>query len=171
MLASPSSDILVSVNILVQVTGKTFTKGDVKSTNRVVKHGLDSVQIGLSYLPTDRENLHMVDFSNVSFSTNRDGSSKFGFITLLLYGCGYNCVLSFSSWKSMGAVRSVLVAEIFAFVESTEQALLLLHDLTVMLGKEVPVCLNVQVLLIQHHHKIHYNYRTPPDDLPPGGER
>lgn len=92
---------------------------------------------GLSFPLTKEDILHLVAFSNSSFAPNEDLCSHVGFLILLGDGSGTVCVMSFASRKSKRVGRSVLGSELFAFRGAVDEALHILHDLKMLLGRDV----------------------------------
>lgn len=62
-----------------------------------------------------------------------------GFIILLVDWCENLGVLSFPRRKLKRVVRSVAGAEVFTFPGAVEEALILPHDLKMILGRYVPL--------------------------------
>lgn len=139
MSALTHPDLISAVNILAQTTEKSFSPEKTKAVNKLVKRALQFAHFGVSYPHIGLETLHLVVFSDSSFTTNGDSSSQLGFTVLLVDGSGNACVVLFASSKSKRVFRSVLGAEIFAFADGADEALILMHDLRYMLKEEVPL--------------------------------
>lgn len=104
-----------------------------------MKHGYEMIECGLSSAAYETETLHLVVSSDYSLGTNEVIISQLGFIALLVSRTENTCVVSFTSQESKGVVRSVLGAGMFAFADAGDEALLLLHDLCTLYGKDVPL--------------------------------
>lgn len=132
-------DLLSSVINLSQVTEANYTRENVRATNKVLKRAHMASQNGLPYPAADPETVHLARYSDVSFTTNEDGSSQLRFIVLLVERTEKSSVLSFPIREYKQVVRSLLRAESFAFDGVVGEALLLRHNLRILLRTYVPL--------------------------------
>lgn len=78
-------------------------------------------------------------YGDASFATNDDLSSQLGY-TILLCDESNRChVLDFSRKKSKRIVRSIMAAEVYAFMDVFDVMTVIVSDYVMLLHKQIPV--------------------------------
>ena len=86
----------------------------------------------------DHRTLHIRDYADASFSTNREHTSQLGYIVLLCDKNDNACVLHFTSYKSRRVARSLLGAETYAFADVYDFVYCVKTDLERILERRIP---------------------------------
>lgn len=139
MLGNTQPDILAVVNILSQVTGKTFSAADISAINTIHPRATANRNIGLNYGALNASTLHVVAFSDAYFACNMEGFSQLGFVILIADGTGRAEIVHYTSRKAKRVVCSVLGTGIFAFADPVDVAIRLRHDLKAIKRQDLPL--------------------------------
>ena len=134
-------DIACAVSMASQTMRETFNQQEVTSLNMIIRYLRRSSNITLQYPKLDLNSLSMVVYKDSSHDNVKDHQSQLGFLICLMESTKKCAVIHFISHKPRRVARSSIAAETLAFVESYDNAYLILHDLERMLGREVPLIL------------------------------
>ena len=135
-------DIACAVALLTQVTEARFhtdAKKYVTDVDTVVKHLQKTPYFVLRYPKLDKDSIRLQIYSDASYASNYDASSKLGYIIFLADKNNSCQPLLWSSHKSKRVSRSVLGCETMAFADAFDVAFAIRHDLERMIGNKVPI--------------------------------
>jgi hypothetical protein len=132
-------DIACAVSFLQQVVQEKYSTESLKAFNRVVLHLQRTPKVVLKFPPLDRESLRLVVYADASFHNCSDNASQLGYIIVLADASDTCAVLHFSSHKSKRVTRSTMAAETLAFVDAFDNAFILRHELSRMMGTNIPI--------------------------------
>lgn len=107
---------------MAQVCKQTFISQCIRDYNASVKLAQSSLSFALLYHALDISLAHIRCYTDGLFSSNTNLASQIGFLVLLCDTSGNCHILDYRSCKSRRIVRSVLSAELFAFVEAFDAA-------------------------------------------------
>lgn len=138
-LGNTRPDIAFAANKAAQVSEKTFCRDKVRALNRAINSVQKSKTQILRYAPLDHHSLELRVYADASFACNDDLSSQLGFIILLCDNMNRAHVLDYASKKSKRVVRSIMAGEVYAFMDAFDTAFSIAHDLTTLLGCNVPI--------------------------------
>ena len=136
-LSHSRPDLLFQVSQLTQVIRELFEADRIqiiKQANKAVKAACEN-KITIRFPKLDMETLRIVGISDASFANNRDLTSQLGFIIFLSDTNDRVIPLLFKSYKARRVTRSVLAAELIAFVDMFDQAFALASDLGTFTSK------------------------------------
>lgn len=136
-----SSGILAYFDVLLQATASFFSARDVRVRYAIEKRAVGYRGTGQNCQPLHRSIVHLVVYSDGSFDSNHNVSSQFPYISLLVdtYGRVSITIIHFDIENARSELRSVLGADISAFYDSVDFAILLRHDLEAFLKDELPL--------------------------------
>lgn len=97
--------------------------------------------MALKYRPLHRPSAHFRAYADASFASNDDLSSQLGYLVFMCDKDDVCHILDFSSKKSKLIVRSIMAAEVYAFVDAFDAVMILAHDLWKTLDQEIPLYL------------------------------
>ena len=95
--------------------------------------------VGLRFVPLDTSSLRIALFTDASFANNKAKKSQMGFVIVLCDSNGDANILYYGSTACNRVTRSVMAAELLGLVYGFDNAYLLQHMLTEILGYTVPV--------------------------------
>lgn len=131
-------DVSFSFAHLSQVKNEERNTQHSRALNSAVQH-LQKEKFSIYFPKLDLDSITIRGYSDAGFSNNSDLKSQLGILVLLKDKNDNACVIHYSSWKSRRVVRSVLAAELFAFVSSHDYCQIIAHDLHLITGKKFPV--------------------------------
>lgn len=105
--------------------------------NKIIQLIKMESRLGLKAHQLDLESLRIISREDASFANLPDLKTQLGSIVLLTDKTSRENCIHFRSCKCKRVVRSVLVGETHAFVDSFDAAYAIRHDLRTMLGKPV----------------------------------
>ena len=138
-LTNTKPEILAGVNILSQTTKETFKEDNVKTINTLIKHVTKSAEKVLHFKPLDLDSIRIIVYSDGSFNGNPDGSSQVGYLIFLADKNNNTNLIDYASIKSQRVVRSVLGAETLGLADACDAAIMIQHDLKLMLKKTLKI--------------------------------
>ncbi len=123
---------------LAQTKRGEETAKEVRLPNSAIKHIQDNPR-GTVFPELDKESLIIRGYSDASFTSNADLTSQLWMIILLSDATGNSTTVHYACCKSRRVTRYVLAAEVYAFSACYDYAYTFAHDLSIILGKTVPV--------------------------------
>ena len=143
-LSHSRPDLLFEVSQLTQITADVFNETPIsitKQANKVVKMAHEH-RVTLRFPKLDLNTLRIIGISDASFANNRDLTSQLGYLFFLADKQDRVIPLCFKSYKARRVTRSVLAAELIAFVDLFDQAFTLASDLGKFAPKgQIPITL------------------------------
>lgn len=104
-------------NKFAQVTEEHFRKKHVADFIRVIREAKEQPEKELTYQQVKEETLHVLVYFDASFVSNEGMSQQMGYMILLCDDADRCHVFEFASKKFIRIIRSVMVGELYAFVE------------------------------------------------------
>lgn len=133
------SDVLEPVNILSQVTEKTFGPHHVKLINGIIQRVKRNDTRGLIHHDLKLSHLRIIVYTDSSLENNNYATPKLGLLVLLTDNMGRANCLNYFSYNSKRVVRSVLDGKTYAFVYGFDSVFMLRHDVEKMVGFKFPL--------------------------------
>ena len=124
-----------------QITEKRFysdSSGFVKRMNQLVQYAHDSVA-HLNFLKLEQESLRIVRFSDAAYANNHDLTPQLSRVILLADDTNAFLPISFKIYKSRRVTRSVLSAEVIAFVDMFHDAYAMCTQVRQAIRRSVPM--------------------------------
>ena len=140
-LANARPDCLFVISQLAQNTEEMFNadrRKIVRQLNRAVRYAIQN-QVSLKIPTLDIDTLRIIQYSDSSFSNNRDLSSQLGHICFLGDDSRAVAPIYFKSYKARRATRSAMSGEVIAFSDLFDVAVTLAEEIGMMLARKVPV--------------------------------
>lgn len=137
--SSTRPDAACAANKVAQVAPLTFCVARVKGLNVAIKKVKATNEKGLSYGPLDAKTVHICMYTDGSFETNADLSSRSGTLITLCNDHGRCHILDFKSKKSKTIVRSIMAGEVCAFMDGFDQSFAMAADLEILLRSRLKV--------------------------------
>jgi hypothetical protein len=126
-----------------QLTERQYSDESIKTFNRFVLHLLRTPDIVLKFSPLDCDYLRLVAYADASFHNCYDDSSQLGYIIVLADASDTCAIIHYSSHKSKRVTRSTMAAETLAFVDAFDNAYILRHELSRMVGRDLPLLMMI----------------------------
>ena len=129
-LSHSRPNLLFDVSQLTQVTEDAFEEDRlrfIKQANKTVKAAFEH-NVTIKFPTLDLQTLRIIGISDASFANNRDLTSQLGFLLFLTDETDSVIPLIFKSYKARRVTRSVLAAELIAFVDLFHQAFAMASD-------------------------------------------
>ena len=133
-------DVAYSSARLSQVKPEEVSRSDVLLLNHAVNKCRKN-PLSLHIPKLDLDSLYICGYSDASFASNKDLTSQLAMVILLADANNNASLIHYSSKKAQRVTRSVLAAEVYAFVELFDFAYTLKHDLKNVLRKELNIVL------------------------------
>lgn len=138
-LNNTKPDVAFCANQATQVSNQTLSKEKVNELNKGNKRMQQNVSRAHHYPRLSLSPLRFRVYANAFFAPTDDLSSQLAYLSML---CGKSKkfhVLDFSSKKSKRVVRSVLAAEVYAFMDAFDSMTVIVTDYLLLLKTSVPV--------------------------------
>ena len=117
---------------------RKIDQNSAKSLNSAITYA-QNTNLGIKFPKLNTETTTIREYSDAGFAKNDDLKSQLGMIILLVDKYHNACLLHYASWKSRRVVRSILAAELYAFVSYNDCCQIIAHDLFRIVGKRFPV--------------------------------
>lgn len=138
-LTNTRPDAAFCANQAAQVTAQTFGREKINVLNRGITRIKRNPQRGLLYQKLDMDRLELRIYADASFACNDDLSSQIGFIILMCDSSNVSDILYYASKKCKRKVRSIMAAEVCAFMDAFDVGTVMARDLRSLLGKDIPI--------------------------------
>ena len=129
-------DICAAVQLLAPGSEPT-TPAEMKQFSKAVKHLHDTSTIGLKFKGIDMTTARITILSDAAFGNARGLKSQLGYLILLTDEKGTANIIHYASNKCKRVTRSVLAAELHAFVLAFDYAYVLKDMITEIIGREL----------------------------------
>jgi hypothetical protein len=131
-------DACFAVRMASQTTSEKFCSKSVADLNDAIR-SICNEQLDLIYPTLDTSTLRLTVCADSSYANCADLSSQIAVIVMLSDLEGKFVVLDYASKKSRRNVRSILGGEMLAFAEGFDRAFVIQHELSVMIGRMIPI--------------------------------
>ncbi len=131
-------DVAFSLAKLSQVKSEEARNEHAKSLNSAIRK-VKSDDIRILFPVQDLESVCFRSYSDAAFANSSDLKSQLGIVIVLIDKYYKAAAIHYASWKSRRVVRSVLAAELYAFVSCHDYCQTLAHDLNTITGRRFPV--------------------------------
>lgn len=111
----------------------------MRELNRGIRILKETPNLALFHAPLDGKSLEIRVYADASFSSNDDLSSQVGFIILLCHGYNKCHIIDYSSYKSRRTVKSVMGAEVCAFIDAFDKSFMMSADLSELLSTSLRI--------------------------------
>lgn len=98
-----------------------------------------SANIGLKYVPLDKETVRLALFTDTSFANADNYKSQIGFVLVLTDASGNANIIHYGSSRCKRVTRSVMAAEVHALIYGFDNAYLARDILQEILEKEINI--------------------------------
>ena len=129
-LSHSRPDLLFEVSQLTQITADVFDETPIsiiKQAKKVVNMAHEH-QVTLRVPKLDLNTLRIIGISDASFANNRDLTSQLGYLLFLADKQDRVIPLCLKSYKARRVTRSVMAAELIAFMDLFDRAFTLASD-------------------------------------------
>jgi len=100
-------------NLLVAAQVIKPTENDIKKFNKHIQWQIENATRGLHFVKLEKDILHLLVFTDISFANNRDLFSQIGYVLVLADSTGHANILHWLSTKCKRVTRSILVSELY----------------------------------------------------------
>ena len=131
-------DMSFDFSSLSRLKTKDLSSTHIRDLNQDVRE-LQKTELGIVFPKLDIESVCIRGYSDAGFANTDDLKSQLSIMIFLIDKHCNASLIHYASWKSRRIVRSVLAAELFAFVSCNDFCQILAHDMHLITGKRFPV--------------------------------
>lgn len=108
-------DIICSVALASQVTGKTLSNAAVKNINKIVAHLKKSTSFVRRYGTLDNNSLTISAYADASFANNEDLLSQIGMVIYLSHKTRRCNILRYGSYKDRIVTKTIIAGALYSW--------------------------------------------------------
>ena len=131
-------DLSAPVQLLASSSANP-SKEDFRSLSMIIKHCYETCDVGLSYVPLDRNSVRLVLFTDASFANAKDLKSQIGFVLVALDKNMNANIVHYGSSRCKRTTRSVMAAEVHGLTFGWDNAFVVKAMLEEVLGTKIRI--------------------------------
>ena len=131
-------DVCAASQLLAMPVSK-LTDKHFKTMNNLVKRCNSTNEVGLNYVPLDKESLRLMLFTDASFANAPNYKSQLGFVLLLADRFNKANIVHYGSSRCSRTTRSVMAAEIHGLIYGYDNAFVTKSMIEEILGVSIPI--------------------------------
>ena len=132
-------DLCAPTQLLSEAVTTTPTKETFQTMNKLINWCHDTSSAGLTFLPLNRDKLHLQLFTDASFANANRLKPQLGFVVLLVDDTGKCNILHYGSTKRKRVARSVMAAEKHALFSGFDNSYMVQDIVSEILGRKIEI--------------------------------